>query len=591
MQTLDLAVIGNSVISALIDRNGRHVWHCHPRLDADPIFCLLVDNANGGFMDVEIEDFTGSEQAYVQNTAILETTLKNDKGGSLRIIDFAPRFKQFGRIFRPAMIVRRIEPDMGRCRIRVRVKPRFNYGADTPQTTRGSNHIRFWAGETVVRMTTDGPITYIAEDQWFVLDHPINLILGPDETIADSVSNVVRGFLEHTEDYWKDWVRYLSIPFEWQQAVIRAAITLKLCAFEESGGIVAAMTTSIPEGPEDGRGWDYRFCWVRDAYFVVEALNRLGATLTMEDFIRYVTDVAAIDPEGELKPVYGIIPGQPLEERELPHLPGYRGYGPVRVGNAAALQTQNDGYGNVILAATQMFFDRRLPKGGDVDLFTQLERLGERAVTHAFTPDAGLWEFRGRARIHTYSAVMCWAACDRLAKIAERLNLIDRVGFWQDHAATIRERVLAEAWNAKRGSFAESLGGTDTDASLLLLAEVGFIEPTDERFLGTVAAIEKDLLRGKNLFRYAVPDDFGMPTTAFNICTFWYIDALSAIGRKDEARAMFEELLSRRNHVGLLSEDVDPNTGELWGNFPQTYSMVGIIISAMRLSKRWDIAF
>jgi GH15 family glucan-1,4-alpha-glucosidase len=591
MQTLDLAVIGNSVVSALIDRNGRHVWHCHPRLDADPIFCLLVDDANGGFMDVEIENFTASEQAYVQNTAILETTLKNDKGGSLRIIDFAPRFKQFGRIFRPATIVRRIEPDIGRCRIRVRVRPRFNYGADAPQTTRGSNHIRFWAGDTVVRMTTDGPITYIAEDQWFVLDHPINMILGPDETIADSVSNVVRGFLEHTEDYWKDWVRYLSIPFEWQQAVIRAAITLKLCAFEESGGIVAAMTTSIPEGPEHGRGWDYRFCWVRDAYFVVEALNRLGATLTMEDFIRYVTDVAAIDPEGELKPVYGIIPGHPLEERELPHLPGYRGYGPVRVGNAAALQTQNDGYGNIVLAATQMFFDRRLPKGGDVDLFAQLERLGERAAASAFTPDAGLWEFRGRARIHTYSAVMCWAACDRLAQIAERLNLIDRVGFWQERADAIRERVLAEAWNAKRSSFAESLGGTDTDASLLLLAEVGFIKPTDERFLGTVAAIEKDLLRGKNLFRYAVPDDFGMPTTAFNICTFWYIDALSAIGRKDEARAMFEELLSRRNHVGLLAEDVDPNTGELWGNFPQTYSMVGIIISAMRLSKRWDEAF
>ncbi len=591
MQTLDLAVIGNSVVSALIDKNGRHVWHCHPRLDADPIFCALLDDENGGFMDVEIENFASSSQTYSGNTAILETTLTDTKGGKLRIIDFAPRFKQYGRMFRPAMIVRRIEPDIGRCRIRIRVRPRFNYGADRPQTTRGSNHIRFWADDMVVRLTTDGPITYIAEEHWFILDHPVDLILAPDETIAGSVTEVVRRFLERTDDYWKDWVRYLSIPFEWQEAVIRAAITLKLCSFEESGGIVAAMTTSIPEGPEHGRGWDYRFCWVRDAYFVVEALNRLGATLTMEDFIRYVTDVAAIDPDGELKPVYGIIPSLPLEERELPHLPGYRGFGPVRIGNAAALQTQNDGYGNVILAATQMFFDRRLPKQGDVDLFTQLERLGERAITVAFEPDAGLWEFRGRARIHTYSSVMCWAACDRLAKIAERLELADRVGHWQEAADTIRDRVLKQAWNTERNSFVESLGGTDTDASLLLLAEVGFIQPTDPLFLGTVAAIEKDLLRGKNIFRYAVPDDFGMPTTAFNICTFWYIDALTAIGRRDEARTMFEELLSRRNHVGLLSEDVDPNTGELWGNFPQTYSMVGIIISAMRLSKRWDEAF
>jgi GH15 family glucan-1,4-alpha-glucosidase len=238
-----------------------------------------------------------------------------------------------------------------------------------------------------------------------------------------------------------------------------------------------------------------------------------------------------------------------------------------------------------------MFFDRRLPKTGGIDLFERLEKLGERAVAAAFTPDAGLWEFRGRARIHTYSTVMCWAAADRLAKIADQLALQERAQYWRVAAHGIREETLARAWNAERNSFAESLGGTGVDASLLLLAEVGFVPPTDPRFVGTVAAIEKELRRGSNIFRYAVPDDFGMPTTAFNICTFWYIDALAAIGRRDEARAMFEELLSRRNHVGLLSEDVDPATGELWGNFPQTYSMVGVIISAMRLSKSWEDAF
>jgi GH15 family glucan-1,4-alpha-glucosidase len=591
MQTLDLAVIGNSVVSALIDRRGRHVWHCHPRLDADPIFCTLLDEENGGFMDVELENLASTEQTYRENTPILETRLIDEKGAALRLIDFAPRFKQHGRTFRPAVLVRRIEPEIGRCRIRIRVKPSFHYGALQAQTTRGSNHVRYWCEDTVIRMTTDGPLTYIAEGHWFVLDRPIDLILAPDETITESVHEVAARFLSRTEEYWLDWVRYLSIPFEWQDAVIRAAITLKLCSFEETGGIVAAMTTSIPEGPENGRGWDYRFCWIRDAYFVVEALNRLGATLTMEGFIRFMTNVAAIDPEGDLKPVYGIIPDLPLTEMELPNLAGYRGFGPVRIGNAAALQTQNDGYGNVVLAATQMFFDRRLPVKGDAGLFIQLERLGDRAIAKAFEPDAGLWEFRGRARIHTHSSVLCWAACDRLAKIAERLNLMDRAGYWQSAADQIRERILVEAWDPKRNSFVESLGGKDIDASLLLLAEVGFIEPTDERFLGTVAAVEKELLRGTNIFRYAVPDDFGMPTTAFNICTFWYIDALTAIGRKEEARAMFEELLSRRNHVGLLSEDVDPNTGELWGNFPQTYSMVGLIISAMRLSKRWDEAF
>lgn len=591
MQTLDLAAIGNCVISSLVDRSGRHVWHCHPRFDGDPIFCSLLDDERGGFMDVEVQNLDHGQQAYLRNTPILETILTDTAGAAVRIVDFAPRFKQYGRMYRPAMLVRRIEPMGKSCRIRIRVRPRFDYGEIAPGRTIGSNHIRFWCDETTVRLTTDGPITYIANETWFVLDQPIHMILAPDETITGGVTRVVRDFLERTEQYWVEWVRDLSVPFEWQEAVIRAAITLKLCSFEESGGIVAAMTTSVPEGPEPGRNWDYRFCWIRDAYFVVQALNRLGATVTMENFIRYITNVAALDPEGDLKPVYGIIPGSPLDERELEHLRGYRGLGPVRVGNAAALQTQNDGYGNVILAAAQMFFDRRLPRPGGLELFHRLERLGEHAAKMAFEPDAGLWEFRGRSRTHTYSTVMCWAACDRLAKIADWLGQLDRANHWRGVAATIREETLRRAWNEERGCFTESLEGRDVDASLLLLPELGFVRADDPRFLGTVAVIERELKRGGNIFRYAVPDDFGMPTTAFNICTFWYIDALAAIGRRDEARAMFEELLSRRNHVGLLSEDVDPATGDLWGNFPQTYSMVGIIVSAMRLSKSWEEAF
>jgi GH15 family glucan-1,4-alpha-glucosidase len=590
-QNLDLAVIGNSVVGALIDKTGRHVWHCHQRLDGDPVFCALLDAENGGFMDVELEDFAQTQQAYERNTAVLTTTLANTKDGSVRITDFAPRFRQYGRLFRPAMLIRHIEPVAGSCRIRIRVRPRFDYNQTVPHTTRGSNHIRFVSNDAVVRLTTDGPVSYIAEETWFVLLHPIYLFIATDETITGSLPRIARDFLERTTDYWTDWVRYLSVPFEWQEAVIRAAITLKLCSYEESGGIVAAMTTSIPEGPEPGRGWDYRMCWIRDSYFVVEALNRLGATLTMEGFIRYVTDVAAIDPDGELKPVYAIIPGAPLDEKEQPGLIGYRGFGPVRTGNAAAEQTQNDGYGNVILAATQMFFDGRLPKPGGAELFERLEHLGEQAIVQAFKPDAGLWEFRHRARVHTYSTVMCWAACDRLEKIATRLGKTARARHWGAAARKIRKETLKRAWNDKRKTFTESLGGSDVDASLLLLAEVGFVPANDPRFLGTVAAIEKELKRGSNIFRYAVPDDFGMPTTAFNICTFWYIDALAAIGRRDEARVMFEELLSRRNHVGLLSEDVHPVTGELWGNFPQTYSMVGIIICAMRLSQSWEKAF
>ncbi len=592
MHDLDLAVIGNCIISALIDRRGRYVWSCFPRLDGDPIFCnLLLGDApecEGGFYDVMIEDFAASEQTYVVNTAIVSTILTDASGNAVRITDFAPRFKQFERIFRPTMLVRKVEPLAGAPRVKVRLRPRFRYGAMAPTTTMGSNHVRYLGPGVAIRLTTDAPISYVDEESTFVLDAPVHLILGPDEILPGSIHGVVREYLERTEDYWHEWVRYLSVPFEWQDAVIRAAVTLKLCSFEETGAIIAAMTTSIPEAPASRRNWDYRYCWLRDAYFVVNALNRLGATRTMEDYIRYIANVATFDPSGRLRPVYAILPEAPLDERIVDGLPGYRGMGPVLVGNDAWRQIQNDSYGSVVLAAAQMFFDRRLPRLGDIGLFHRFEQLGERAIEAAFTPDAGLWEYRTRSQIHTYSSVMCWAACSRLAMIARTLDLTDRANHWSDHAERIRAGIYERAWSAQIGAFTETLEGDDVDASLLLLHKVGFVEPNDPRFLGTLAAIERRLRRNRHLVRYAAVDDFGAPSMSFTVCTFWYIEALAAVGRIAEAREIFEHMLRARNHVGLLSEDMDPETGVQWGNFPQTYSMVGLILCAMRLSRSWE---
>jgi GH15 family glucan-1,4-alpha-glucosidase len=530
-------------------------------------------------------------RATVANTAILSTTLTDSAGQSIEIIDFAPRFKRYERIFRPRLLIRRIEPRAGNCLIRIRFRPCADYGATVPTPQLGSNHIRCSSPSGGIRLTTDVSVAYIAQEQWFVVDRPLMLIVGQDEQVSSADSALVNSFLARTTDYWLEWTRYLSVPFEWQDAVIRAAITLKLCSFEDTGGIVAAMTTSIPEAPETGRNWDYRYCWLRDAYFVVQALNRLGATRTMEDFIRYITNVAALAPDERLKPVYAIVPGAPMTERVVPGLTGYRGMGPVRVGNLAEAQVQNDSYGNVVLAAAQMFFDRRLPRPGDISLLRRLETLGEWAAKTALEPDAGLWEYRERSRIHTHSSVICWAALDRLAKISRVFGLDDRVEYWRDRASRLRAEILERAWNPKLNSFVGSFDGEDIDASLLLLHEVGFVSPSDPRFLGTLALVERDLRRGPYLFRYAARDDFGLPTTSFTICTFWYIDALAAVGRREEARDILEQTLSCRNHLGLLSEDIDPTTGELWGNFPQTYSMVGLIISAMRLSKSWEEAF
>jgi GH15 family glucan-1,4-alpha-glucosidase len=307
----------------------------------------------------------------------------------------------------------------------------------------------------------------------------------------------------------------------------------------------------------------------------------------MEDFITYTLGLAA-NPDEALRPVYSVVPTAPLDERTAPDLQGYRGDGPVRIGNAAADQAQNDAYGSIILAAMPMFFDRRLPRPGDIGLFKLLETLGSRAHKWALQPDAGIWEYRGRKRIHTHSVAMCWAGCHRLAAIASRLGLNDRAAYWNAVAAPIHKELLAGAWNEKRGAFTAAFGSDDLDASVLLLPDLGIVETRDPRFVSTVAAMERELLRERHVMRYTSSDDFGLPVTAFLICRFWLIDAWWSLNRRSEAREMFEDALTHRNRYGLLSEDVHPQSGALWGNFPQTYSMAGLILTAMRLSRSWE---
>lgn len=595
MPNLDLALIGNCSYGALIDSRARVVWSCMPRFDSDPVFCSLLagnGDAQSGFFDVEVLDLERTEQRYLRNSAVLETRLFDCHGNAVEIVDFAPRFKQHGRTYRPVQMVRQFRCLKGNPRIRVRLRPMRDYGAQVPERTHGSNHVRYILSEMTLRLTSDLPVSFIMDEPVFVLERTFTMILGPDETMTRPIGEVGREFLERTTHHWQEeWSRFLSIPFEWQEAVIRAAITLKLCSFEESGAIIAAPTTSIPEAAGTARNWDYRFCWLRDAYFVVHALNRLGTTGTMEDYLFYITNVVANAQNGDLQPVYGITMEARLIEREESALPGYRGMGPVRVGNQAYEQIQNDVYGSVVLASTHLYFDERLMNSGTEAMFHRLERLGDKAYDLYDKPDAGLWELRGIQRVHTFSSVMCWAACDRLAKIAPRVGIPERADHWRHRADEIESYILANCWDEERGTFVESVGGRELDASLLLLHDLGFVAADDPRFLGTVAAVEKALRRGDHLFRYVQQDDFGHPENAFNICTFWYIEALAAIGRMDEARALFERMLAARNHLGLLSEDLDPETGELWGNFPQTYSMVGLISAAMRLSRPWEGAY
>ena len=592
MTDLNLGVVGNCQIASLIDGKGAMVWTCLPKLDGDPTFCRLLrsdqDPAIPGYYDIDLENFARAEQRYLENTAILETVLYDRDGNAVAITDFAPRFDYLGRMYKPVMLIRGLRPLSGQPRIRIRLRPAYDYGAKACDVTHGSNHIRYLSPRLNLRLTTDASLTYVLEENCFVLDRPVHLILGPDETIRESAAETYRHHLEETEHYWRSWVRGLAIPYEWQSAVIRAAISLKLCTFEDTGAVIAAMTTSIPEAAGSGRNWDYRYCWLRDSYFVVQALNRLGATKTMEAYMHYIVNVSADAGGGPLQPVYGITGRADLAESEVSTLDGYRGMGPVRVGNQAFTQKQNDVYGAVILAATRYFFDRRLRRPGLDALFLRLETLGERAADLYNVPDAGLWEYRGRQRVHTFSSIMCWAGCERLARIAAQLGRPDRAAYWRDKAATIHAFICKEGWDERQKSFTEAFGRPEMDASLLTMHDLGFLDRDDPRFASTIRAIERQLRRGKHVFRYHAADDFGEPENAFNICTFWYIDALAAIGRREEGRELFENMLTCRNHLGLLSEDITPETHELWGNFPQTYSMAGIINAAVRLSRTWE---
>ncbi len=592
-RSLDLAPIGNCAASALVDRQGRFVWSCAPRVDSDPVFSALLDDrdfddpAAFGFWAISLEGQVEATQAYLRNTAVLRTELIDSRGGAVEILDFAPRFRNHGRVYRPTAFVRVVRPLRGAPRLKVRLRPAADWGARSASTTSGSNHIRYVCADLTLRLTTNCPVSHVLGERAFRLEQPLAFFLGPDEPFQSDVQAASEQMLSETVAYWREWVRTLSLPLDWQTAVIRAAITLKLCAFEETGAIVAALTTSIPEAPDSGRTWDYRYCWIRDAYYVVRALNRLGAADILENYLGYLRNLVDDSAGGHIQPVYGVGLEPALIERQVTSLPGYRGMGPVRVGNQAHEHHQHDVYGQIVLPLVQSFFDERLLRPGTVEDFHALEKVGDRAFELFDKPDAGLWEFRTRMRVHTYSALLCWAACERLGNAALALDLTERAAHWNARAAIIRRRIDAEAC-LPSGRFGGSFEGKELDASLLQLVELGYLTPEDPRQIATFAAVEEGLRRGPYLFRYVDPDDFGAPETAFNFCTFWFIEAMHLNGRTDEARELFDEMLTRRTHAGLLSEDISLGDGQLWGNYPQTYSLVGLINCAVLLSRPWS---
>jgi len=617
--SLSLGLIGNGSIGALVDAQGGVVWCCFPRFDGDPVFCALLSGdspgAKPGVFTIVLEGVARIEQHYIDDTPILVTRLIDAKRGGVEITDFCPRLEANGKLFCPRLLIRQVRRIGGKPRIVVRLDPAADYGCAKRPHTIGADHVRY-VGDQALRLTTNGPTEAIVGGEAFDVDGTFTMIFGLDDHRVDllglptghlsfdEVASSCATMLERTTAYWRGWTRPLRAPSEWRDAVIRAAITLELNVYEPTGAIIASMTTSIPEAPDSGRTWDYRYCWPRDAFFTADALYRLGDSRSVERYLSFLLRVAAASKDAHLVPIYAVDGRSIPDERIAQCLSGYRGMGPVHVGNKASEQAQHDLYGEAVLTAESLFLnspsevpwnDRRRAPGwhatsqlsGNKDLLARLEAFGEHAARLYEVPDAGLWELRGAERVHTFSSVMCWAACDRLAKYAAALKLADRAKRWGSRATQIHEVISRRSWNAKLNAFAATMDGDTLDASLLLMPRLGFMEAKDPRFLGTVAAIESQLKHGDFVYRYVERDDFGVPENAFLVCTFWYIEALAAIGgaRREEARRLFKKVLSARNQHGLLAEDLDPRTLEQWGNFPQTYCMAGVIDCALALSK------
>jgi GH15 family glucan-1,4-alpha-glucosidase len=543
-----------------------------------------LDKQDGGRFRIGPAGGETGAQRYIPNTNILETVFQTSTG-AFRIIDFAPRFMHFDRAFRPMQLFRIVEPIEGTPRIAVVCEPRLGWSKDKPRPVQGSHHVRFEGFASQLRLTTDIPLSYVG-GQPFTLTGRQHLVLTWGSPIEEPLAPLCERFLNETSRYWQRWVKQCDIPPLFQQEVIRSALTLKLHCFEDTGAIIASMTTSIPESAGSGRTWDYRYCWLRDSYYVLNALGRLGQFEEQEQFVQYLLNVAGGAPGLNLAPLYRVDGSRNLEESILENWPGYNGEKPVRIGNGAALHAQNDIYGEMVLALTPVFLDERLSAERSPAALQLMEGLARKAISLAGVPDAGIWEYRMEWQPQTFSSLMCWAAADRMARIADRHTPAHADEF---HLAAdaIRAEVIAKAWNSTRNSFVGRYGGEDLDASLLQMVRLRFLPAGDPMLRSTIDAIHKDLSMGGWLQRYSLNDGFGKPSVAFVICTFWLIEALSAVGRRDEANEFFDRIHGALSHLGLLSEDFDPVEPRMWGNFPQTYSHVGLINAAFAASPQW----
>ncbi len=580
---LDHGAIGNGNVLALVGPDTSIDWLCLPRFDSPSVFGRLLDLARGGRFQFVAEHGERCTMAYVRNTNILRTEILTSEG-SCELFDFAPRLPAGLGVEAPIEIHRLLRPLTGVPRLRAAFEPRPDYARAPVELTVSAEGVEVLGGPQRLFLNSNVPATTIVDGRPFRVDRPCHFVLSAARPSECRDTPSVERALELTRAGWRAWSKSCALPTFRPEVVLRSALCLKLHQYLDTGAIIAAATTSIPEALDSPRTWDYRFCWLRDAAFVVEALRRLSHLAEGERFVGFLREVA---DDGPLQPVYGIGGERELPEVHLDHLAGYAGTGPVRVGNAAYLQTQHDVMGEMLLCLDTVTTDPRT-SDHDASLMPLVDRLVSDSIRASAEEDTGLWEFRTLPNHYTFSKVMCWVAASRGARLARRLGHPGRADAWAAWAATEHTRVLDAAYNHELGFFTQALNGIHPDASNLLLATLGIVDPHDARFVSTVAAYERVLTARGLMQRYRHADDFGATTSAFTVCSFWWAEALAMIGRLDEAIALFDRLVAHANPLGLFSEDIEPETGRQLGNFPQAYTHVGLIHAAITIGELLD---
>ena len=583
---LNYGIIGNCKSSALINADSSIDWCCLPQFDSSAVFCKIIDEKIGGSFKIEVDNSYTITQHYLNNTAILKTNFRNNEN-EFEVLDFMTRFKLDDKNFyNPPELQRMIRPIRGLPKIKVLYNPTLEYANGKTKTYKKEDFIVSVFEEAsyeTLFLYTDIEKNKILENKEFELAEPVYLNLSYNEKI--DVPNLEKSNLEleKTKEYWINWCKKGPKYKLYNDEVKRSAITLKLLTFEKTGAVLAAATTSIPETIGEVRNWDYRFCWIRDASMVIKIIAKLGHERIVKNFIDFIVNLIPNKNE-KLQIMYGIDGQKILTEKKLDHLSGYKNSKPVRIGNAAYIQKQNDIYGilvDVIHFQIEKFKEENYK-------YEQLWSIVKSVVwvveKNWKKPDKGIWEFRNEDQHFTFSKLLCWVAIDRAIKISNLIKKGRKTDRWIPLRDEIKNDILSNAWNPKIKAFSQSYGSDFLDASVLLMESYGFIESKDPKYIDTVKAIEKELLYDGLLFRYKNNDDFGEPKSSFTVCTFWYINSLFKIGEESKAKRLFDQLLSNSNHLGLFSEDLDFKTKKMLGNFPQAYSHLALIETAMNFN-------